>query len=163
MSLQYIIDGYNVINHPLFKERVNRKIKNQRFALLELIKRERLAGSSKNKITVVFDGYPNPKDTPDFGESEGGRCIVFSGRETADEQIKKMLEGAANPRNAVVVSDDKEVKFFARAAGGRTLSVEEFIGLRERKRANKDSSVEPELTYSQRYKITQELRKVWLE
>jgi predicted RNA-binding protein with PIN domain len=163
MSLQYIIDGYNITNHPLFKERVNSKIKNQRFALLELIKRERLAGSSKNKITVVFDGYPNPEDNPDFSESEAGRCIVFSRRETADERIKKMLEGAANPRNAVVVSDDKEVKFFAKAAGGRTLSVEEFIGRRERKRDNKDSSLEPELTYSQRYKITQELRKIWLE
>jgi len=161
MSLQYVIDGYNLINHPVFKEQANKKIKDRRFALLELIRTKRLCGSSKNKITVVFDGYPGLGDSQ--GLSEGGPKIgvIFSRKETADERIKKMVENSGNPRNTVVVSDDKEVKFFAGSLGAGTISVGEFIGQEESGREKE--ALKAELTYAQMHLINKELRKLWLK
>src|SRR3989338_5877343 len=123
MSLQYIIDGYNIINHPLFIQHASKKINDSRIALLEFIRTNRLCASPKNKITVVFDGSGlsgQISDKTDIG-------IIFSRRETADERIKRIVENIGNPKNIVVVSDDKEIKFFAQSCGARVLSVEEFI------------------------------------
>ena len=160
MSLQYIIDGYNITNHPLFKERINKKIKDHKLALLELIKREKLSGSPRNKITVVFDGYLDTRDNPTSGGTEC--CVVFSRKETADERIKKMVENSGNPKNTVVVSDDKEIRFFARAYAVRCSSVEEFIKCKVMPQ-RKEISPDAELSYSQMHAINQELKKLWLE
>ena len=57
MSLRYIIDGYNIINHPLFAK-TSRKSQDVRVALLNFLRVHKPCGSPKNKISVVFDGYP---------------------------------------------------------------------------------------------------------
>ena len=61
MSLRYAIDGYNIIKHPLFTQQAAKKIQDSRIFLLEFIRINRLCGSRKNKITVVFDGYPDSR------------------------------------------------------------------------------------------------------
>lgn len=119
-----------------------------------------MCGSPKNKITVVFDGYFNP---PGKTIEETGIDVVFSRRETADEKIKKIFESRGNPKNIVVVSDDKEIKFFVKSAGGRSLGIEEFINRKEKLQSRKRDLLKPELTYSQIYQINQELKKIWLK
>ena len=156
MSLQYIIDGYNIINHPLFKE--NQKIiKDSRAALLKIIKTKRLCGSPRNKVIIVFDGYPQ---TDKLEDAIGDLEVIFSRNNSADEKIKKMVENCANPKNIIVVSDDKEIKFFIRTCGARPMSAEEFLAHPE---AKHKEPVKPELTFTQMHKINQELRKLWLE
>ncbi|MBM3250334.1 MAG: NYN domain-containing protein, partial [Candidatus Omnitrophica bacterium] len=67
MSLQYVIDGYNIINHPQFS-RTQKSPEDPVGSLLWLIRSKRLTGSAKNKVIVVFDGYPKSVDA-DYGAS----------------------------------------------------------------------------------------------
>ncbi|MFN7171154.1 MAG: NYN domain-containing protein, partial [Candidatus Omnitrophota bacterium] len=94
--------------------------------------------------------------------------VVFTKTETADQYIKRLIEQKCNPKNTVVVSDDKEIRFFVRSCSGLVMTVEEFIQRRERlrlssKEASPGSTLKPELTYTQVQKINQELRKIWLK
>lgn len=157
MSLRYIVDGYNIINHPSFS-RANRNTCPQT-ALLNFIKKEGLAGSHKNKITVVFDGYP-PSENPVCGAD--GINSIFSRKISADEKIKQLVEETANRKNITVVSDDKEIRFAVRSLGASLLGAEEFINSKRKLYQDGDSS-KPEINYSQMHKINQELRKIWLK
>lgn len=127
---------------------------------MELIKAKKLCGSPNNKITVVFDGYAGSS-----GQELNGSDIrvVFSCKESADSRIKKMVEVHSNPKNVVVVSDDKEIKFFIRALGARPISVEEFICPKDKSQARQKDLLKTELTYTQMDAINQELKKIWLK
>lgn len=161
MSLQYIIDGYNIINHSLFAH-THKRIENPQKTLLEFIKIKRLCGSPKNKIIVVFDGY---SDTMSESKQNDNKInVIFSKKETADEKIKKIVEAHPNPKDIIVVSDDKEIMFFVKATGSRCIHVEEFINPRKNLPGfPKEDSYKPELTYSQAQRINQELKKIWLK
>lgn len=109
-------------------------------------------------MTIVFDGYP---DSQFPGGGFKGMNIIFSRRQSADERIKAIVERSAGARGIVVVSNDKEIKFFAKSLGARVLAVEEFIGRKEKKRTA-PQPLKPELSYSQMHSIERELRKLWL-
>lgn len=162
MSLQYVIDGYNIINHPLFSS-APRTSHGPQTSLVLFIQGKRLTGSSKNKLDVVFDGYP-PRQ---WGEEVAGDNlrIIFSRKTSADEKIKMIVEESANRRNIIVVSDDKEVRFMAKSQGARCLGVSEFIGAKEKAKLQNDSALgdsEEKVNYSQMAKINQELSRRWL-
>jgi len=159
MSLQYIIDGYNLIRHRSFKP--SQKIKELKIALLSFIRAKRLCGSPKNKIIIVFDGYC---DVAGLNEFDPGMDIVFSCDESADERIRKILAGAENPKELVVISDDREIVSFARDYGAVHMGIEQFINSKRNKhRVCGVDLVNPELTYTQIYEINKEMRKKWLE
>lgn len=88
--------------------------------------------------------------------------MIFSRKEVADNRIKKILEDLPNPKNAVVVSDDKEIRFFAKSLRANVIGVKEFISRQEKVPEDNKDALKPELTYSQMHKINQELRQVWL-
>lgn len=165
--MEYVIDGYNVVHHPLFGQ-IKRYHSDPRLTLVESLRIERLTGSQRNKIIVVFDGYP---DSSGGGYDESYARIVFSRQHTADERIIEIVERSPNPKNTVVVSDDKEIRFFIKQAGAKALSVEEFLNpifvkLNRAGPGGKKQESDPlgrELTYSQKHKINQELRKLWLK
>lgn len=92
---------------------------------------------------------------------DGNIKVIFSRNESADLRIKKIAELVANPKNLIVVSDDKEISFFIKSCGAKSISVEEFLGSKDK--AGKLSVLsEEELTYSQMHKINEELKKLWL-
>lgn len=163
MSLQYILDGNNIINHPSFTS-CNRQIRDSRASLLEYITIKRICGSSRNKIIVVFDGYPYSVNLRQINPEIS---VMFSKSVSADEKIKNILEKTANSKNTVVVSDDKEIIFFVKSVGSLSLSVEEFINpgakQRQKKSKEKEEFIKPELTYTQMEKINQELKKLWIK
>ncbi len=128
---------------------------------MDLIRINRLCGSPKNKVTVVFDGYPDYAFSNNLDRS--GIDVVFSRKETADERIRKIVENSANPKNMVVVSDDKEIRFFIKSIGAQPLAVEDFVAVKEVSRQQKQGLLEAELTHSQMHKINEELRKIWLK
>jgi predicted RNA-binding protein with PIN domain len=120
---------------------------------------------------VIFDGYPAPSFK--FGYDYSDIDAIFSKGITADEKIKVMLEKATNCRVIVVVSDDRQIKFFAKACRAKAIGVEEFVksaipdvnGLshKGKLKTQKSNLVKPELTYVQIDKINKELKKLWLK
>ena len=159
MPLQYVIDAYNTINHIQFSP-IRKKIKDPQRALLEFIKNRRFGRNSQSKITVVFDGYPKVS-AQNLAETDID--VIFSREETADARIKMMVEASKNPKNIVVVSDDREIIFFVKYVGCRSMGVEEFINPQVKPQRKKEDLIKPELNYSQISKINQELKALWLK
>lgn len=160
MSLHFVIDGYNIINHPQFR-RAHKSSPDERAALLSLIRRKKLTGSLKNKVTVVFDGYPDSRARP---LDESGILVIFSRRVSADEKIKMIVEQTAERKNIIAVSDDKEIRFTVKSLRAQALGVDEFFLAKEKpKNDRKGEMIEPELNYTQMQKINQELEKIWLK
>jgi len=158
MSIHYVIDGYNIIKHRLFKEKDN--LNESRIALASLIEDKRLCGGEKNKVTIVFDG-----SSAKFCAKSPAYCeFIFTENESADQRIKRLVADANNPKEITVVSDDKEIIFFIVALGAKPLGVDEFLGKEEKKfpKAREESS-ERKLTYTEMSKINAELKKLWLK
>jgi predicted RNA-binding protein with PIN domain len=159
MSLLFVIDGYNIINHTRFTP-ITKKTKDSQRALLDFIKTRKLAASPKNKVVVVFDGYPKLSNAKLEGDNV---TVIFSQGQKADAKIKKILESQGNPRNTIVISDDNQIKFFTRALGARSLAVEEFIGHKDRALSIEKDLLKTKLSYSQIHKINRELKAIWLK
>lgn len=162
MSLQYIIDGFNIINHPQFTRR-HKHSASPGVSLLTFIRANRLTGSPKNKVIIVFDGYPESGEYAGGAGQDSDFAVIFSRKISADEKIKKIVEESANRKNIVVVSDDREIGFMVKSLGACSIGVEKFIAQGEEsgERRKKDSQPQ-ELTYSQKHAIDKELRKLWL-
>ncbi|MDD2679266.1 MAG: NYN domain-containing protein [Candidatus Omnitrophica bacterium] len=159
MSLQYIIDGYNITNHPKFIKLIPKQYSDLRLALIQFLKMSRLCASPNNRCLVIFDGYADiPLDNLESGNIE----VAFSRRLSADERIKRLVESAGAPKNIIVVSDDKEIRFFVRSCGVKSMGVEDFLGAQERKTPRKNLVSEAEISHTQMHKINEELRKLWL-
>jgi len=161
MSLQYIIDAYNLTNHPAFKP-VSKSALNIQHALADFIKLNKLTGSRNNSLVLVFDGYPPPQE--DIPRQDGLLCM-FSRAQEADALIKKIVQESVSPKNIVVVSDDKEVRLTSRFFHAQICDIEEFIC---GKQGNKSKAlvwpetVDFKLGYAKMEKINAELRKKWL-
>ncbi|MEW6075167.1 MAG: NYN domain-containing protein [Candidatus Omnitrophota bacterium] len=162
MSLQYIIDGYNVVRHAAFTPPAHVRHKEPELLLAETIRIGKLCGSSRNTVMLVFDGYPRaPYQRKPHEEIE----VLYSHEESADERIKQLAAKAANPKNVIVVSDDREIRFFVRSLGVTMVSVEQFLTLKQKRRIARESeeSYKTNLTSSEMAHINKELRKLWLE
>ena len=158
MSLHYIVDGYNVVRHASFIVKGHAAPAEM---LIRCIRDRRLCGSMKNKVTLVFDGYPtmgNPL------QPQGECDVVFSQDESADDRIRHMVEHIPNPRIVIVVTDDRSVQFHAKAAGAAVLGVEAFLTARAQaeRAAQQKADRKPELSASDAARINKELRKLWL-
>jgi len=126
--------------------------------LIQFIISDKIFRNPRNSVTVIFDGYCH--DQRQYGDY--GVKVIFSGDISADDKIRQVIESSANRKNMVAVSDDKEIRLFARAFKVKAMAVDEFIP--EPVKANADDSVaKTDLTYTQIEKINKELRKLWLE
>ncbi len=162
MSLQYIIDAYNIINHPQFNH-CARKSHNIQSSLADFIRLNRLSGSIKNKVILVFDGYPPHGEK--MPEDEGLVC-VFSRMIEADEVIKRIVEESGQPRNIIVISDDKGVQSAVRYLSAKISGVEDFICGKKSERkfdANCRQRQDDKISYSKMQAINEELKKKWLK
>jgi predicted RNA-binding protein with PIN domain len=163
MSLLYIIDGYNAIKRsPLFKDKPLRVARTSFFSYLEL---NRPHGSQRNRLIVVFDGRPEV-----FGFKENHSFeVVFTSGESADEKIKLLVASQAQPKQIVVVTDDKELACGVRRSGAKIMGTQEFLAKKkssapkEKRPSGKVADeTKAELNIVQREKITEELRRIWL-
>jgi len=127
-----------------------------RQALLPFIRDKHLTGSSKNPIRIIFDGYPESG----FKAQEE---VIFSCDISADEKIVKLLEKSERRKEAVVVTDDRELRFLVRSLGAKVLSVEEFLLPLSSAGKKRKKETEPELSFTQKHAINAELRKLWLK
>jgi len=138
--------------------RTTKAVKDPKGALLELLKIKKLM--QKNTVMVVFDGFSGSLSGE--GRESGNTNIIYSCSVSADEKIRRMLEGAKNPANIVVVSDDKEVKLSARINRARSMGIEEFLAAPKPRPNRKEGLPEAELSAQECRKINDELEKLWL-
>ena len=159
MSLHYVIDGYNVIRHASFQSKGHLS---PAASLIQCIRHNRLCGSMKNRVTIVFDGYPT------MGNPSGpsGDCeVLFSQNLSADDLIRQIAEQAANPRTMIVITDDRSVQFHSKAAGASVTGVEEFLTAKAAANARRlrKADAKIELSSVDAATINKELRKLWLK
>lgn len=139
-------------------------LENSRDGLVRFITERRPHGSLRNSVTVVFDGSEEVCGLPVPGEVR----IYFSRGESADELIKRLLDEAANPRETVLVSDDRDLQYYARGCAAEVWSVERFVAQGRKATAPAQrpgaSGSQPEgkvISEVFREKVNRELEKRW--
>jgi predicted RNA-binding protein with PIN domain len=118
--MAYIIDGNNLIGSS---RDISLDDKDAREKLVNLIRKFQ---ESKNaKITVVFDGDPGGSQLKNAISAK--LTVVFPRYgNTADDEIKRILNGYHQPNDVVLVSSDRELKKFAKEKGAKTRNSIEF-------------------------------------
>ena len=168
MSIHFLIDGYNVINRVGSLKDLP-TLKDARISLVKLIQSRLPKSGKKYQVTIVFDGRDDI-DCLFSNQNKGPIKIIFSKGESADETIKRIVEGCANPREMVVVTDDKAIIFFTRSLGAKVMFIKEFLGQEQRQsykkvlrqREQRDAGlVKIELTSQQQEVINEELKRFW--
>ena len=157
MSLQYIIDGYNLLRHPLVSPASKPSLSPTENLVL-FISRRHLTGSEKNTVVIVFDGFASNASV----RYPSCYQILFSQDISADEKIKRLVEVSAMPKRIVVVSDDREIQSACRVYGVRIESIPVFLKIGEIKHgARKRSDENEKANCSDMERINRELRKKW--
>ena len=155
MALHYVLDGYNVIHQlpPL----ADLGPEDSRTGLIRMLQTLQPQGSFRNEVTVVFDGQ-----TVNVPPQSPGIRVLFSYEETADDVIKRLVDDAKNVRSLVVITDDRAIRYYSRAAGAGIKSVKEFFGSMKVKTSGPGTSDRKTISQSQEYGITQEMAQIWL-
>ena len=105
VSMNIIIDAYNIIKQIFTKDRVSEKERSWFLARLT-----QYASKKKHTIYIVFDGGPYERPTV---EKRGVIIRVFSGRHTsADEVIKTYIEEQVL-KPMLIVTTDRQINNFA--------------------------------------------------
>jgi len=159
MPLHYILDGYNIIKNSSFKR--IKKLKDQRVALLMMLKEKKAYLGKKSKITVVFDGKKDNFDIP-YRKDEDVE-IIFTHNESADDWIKDKVKSSKEAKDTVVVSDDKEIIFFVKSYVKSYMGVEEFMEKFSPSKAKPDDFIKPELSSKEILEINEELKRIWIK
>ena len=118
--MPYIIDGNNLIGSApdfSFEDTEARK------KLLYIVRKYQ--ESRNNNIILVFDGEP---ENGSYRQPLTNKFTVIYPRygNSADDEIRKLLNSYVDYRNVVLVSSDRELKTFARHKGARTVNSIEF-------------------------------------
>jgi len=148
------------------------KLEDQRQDFVRFIERCSPQGSSKNSVTIVFDGDPDIFS----GMKSTAATIVFSQGESADDKIRRIVAEADRPKNIVVVTDDRDIQYAVGALSAKAISVSQFlskgqpagkrkpIAQKNTKQAKKVSSEsEKYISKTDESNITSELGKIWLK
>ncbi|MGM0441684.1 MAG: NYN domain-containing protein [Elusimicrobiota bacterium] len=156
MSLHYLIDGYNFLHK--YSEKFPGNLRKSREKFIKKIKKTRPEGSSRNKITVVFDGQPGIN----FPSEKGLNVIFTSGRE-ADDIICDIVEESSNPKRIKVITEDNFLKRRVKEKGARIMKLQKFyvrIFPQKRERKYTDTG-EPDPKTKE--KINRDLFKEWID
>lgn len=152
--LHFIVDGYNLIkrNNQLKKL----ELKSARQKSIEILQKIQGNLSSRNKITIVFDGI----DKVYSSVSQTSVKVVFSRQEDADTLIKRMVEKESYPSRIVVVTADKAIIYYIKRRGARAMEPEKFLKkfLRE-KPLEREENIK--IDYKSSQEINQELIEFW--
>jgi predicted RNA-binding protein with PIN domain len=130
--MYFLIDGYNL----LFRLHESKKsLQFQRQTIIRSLQKEfkclHLEG------TIVFDGR-HRQDEQSGLSYHSPLIIAYSHKgQTADQAIIEKLETASVPSQITVVTDDKFLATTARGLKARTLGLQAFIVLLEKKQAKK--------------------------
>jgi len=148
----YFIDGYNVIRAS--DALSAGALRDQREKLVRFIDEKRPQGSANHAVTVVFDGQPDVSSPPMNTRTR----VLFSRYTDADAVIKEQVDALGNPRDAVVVTNDRAIQKWVRGAGAKILSCEEFLAAGAGKPPpRRGQTLDPQTAHD----INEELKKLW--
>jgi len=129
--MHYYIDGYNLMFRVL---RAGDDLAIQREQVIEEIYRK--VSFVGLDVTIVFDSQYNPSEST--RSNLRAMAIHFTDHaETADDYILSELKTDTQPFNHTVVTSDKKLAYLARLRSAKTESVEEFMGLLNKRYKNK--------------------------
>lgn len=162
MSLTFIVDGYNAMERSgIFKRK---SFMDGRAAFVSYLDHHGLKGSERNRLVVVFDG----KEDVFAPRMDCSFEVIFTKGESADDKIKEMVAHSSEPKNIVVVTDDKGIISVVRRYGVGIKSTTEFLNKKKGRRmlarngAVSGSEHKIDLNIVQRDAITEELKGIWL-
>jgi predicted RNA-binding protein with PIN domain len=117
----YFVDGYNVIYQS---ETLSAgSLRDRREKLLRFIEDRHPQGSATHAVTVIFDGRQDVSSPPWPGPTR----VIFSPGKDADQVIKNLVDDLTNPRDAVVVTDDRAIQRWVRGVGARIVGARAFL------------------------------------
>jgi predicted RNA-binding protein with PIN domain len=116
----YIIDGNNLIGKIGTLQKLQKKNKQSSREKLAFILESYFLGKPNNRVSLHYDGFA--------GQSINVQNIriIYSGKKTADDEIKSQIEQEKNRRNLIVVSSDHNLIEFARVCGCGWKACEDF-------------------------------------
>lgn len=152
--LLYIIDGFNLVHKiPSVK-----KSDIPQLELIHYIKNNKLTGSHNNKVVIVFDGALQME-----AKKEAEFEVIFSAERSADDLIKLRIDKIKSSKyplsEVIVVSDDREIRDYAKKQGAVSERAGDFI--KPAKKIVKEES--KDISYPLQKEITDEMRKIWLK
>lgn len=109
-----IIDGHNLLNK--IPEIKNLYRQDSGKAITKLFNAIKSSLKHKEKLILVLDGFGNQQN----------QYILYSGKISADEVIRKFIEENYQKSIIKVVSSDREISNLAKACGCDTILSEEF-------------------------------------
>ena len=116
----YIIDGNNLIGKISALQKLQKKNKQSSRQKLAFILESYFIGKPNNRVSLHYDGFPG-----DSIKVQAVR-IIYSGKKTADDEMKSQIEQEKNRRNVIVVSSDRNLKDFASVCGCDWKACEDF-------------------------------------
>ena len=116
----FIIDGNNLIGKIASLHKLQQKVKQSSREKLAFILESYFIGKPNNKVSLHYDGF----------EGQSIRLqrirIIYSGKRTADDEIKSQIEQEKNRRTIIVISSDRNLKDFASVCDCDWMSCEDF-------------------------------------
>ena len=165
--MHFILDGYNMAMRlpELFKKSDALSFEPTREGLVQFLIRYRPQGNSKNRTTIVFDGYAALKVDWNQLRQEAIQ-IIFSEEESADDRIVSMIGEEGHSPQTLVVTDDRELSLRVRDRQAKVMTIQEFVEkIVEKHKKTEAVHEEPKkkLTAAEEQKITEELKKIWIK
>lgn len=123
----YLIDGYNVIHKcPQLRPLTRTNFEASRDTLIDRV--ARYCSLTGHHAKIIFDGRGHRQEPspPDCGTA-GVEIIYSPGHHTADTLIERIVYGAANRRDYIVVSGDRGIRDLVRGLGGMTMIPDSFL------------------------------------
>ncbi len=121
-----IIDGNNLLHTLPRAERSRRDVRRR---ALDAVRHEGI------QLTVVFDGPP-PEGSPAV-EHLGTVTVRYSGAETADAVIVRLVPAGKQAANWVVITDDRGLQNAVKERGATVRSLREWRSRRPKRRPQK--------------------------
>lgn len=157
--MHFLIDGYNLMKkmqlpkcHEFEEERNEFLLELKRFSMMQ---------SQRNMITVVFDGSPRYMHYQDL--SKDNISVRFSLDVEADDIIIEKVENAQNPKQLVIVTEDRRIINAVKDFGVRILKSSDFISQLAQKKLKKESRAAGSdyVTEINKQAINNEILNVW--
>jgi predicted RNA-binding protein with PIN domain len=118
--MAYIVDGNNVMGQT---PGWHRDKSGARRRLLE--KLAAFARIKKARVTVVFDGAPDP-NVPEGSAFRGVKVLYAERGSDADTRIERLVGSSADPRGLTVITSDRHLGFLVRSLGATVVRSGQF-------------------------------------
>lgn len=146
MPSTYIVDGYNVIFHIIYKDRsflplIAHETERNRNLLIDRL--ATFCNAGEDRVIVVFDGQGSQGEAIAPVPGVSLEIRYAPGHKTADAVIERMVTQSPNRRDWTVVTADNGVRMHCRGSGSLVMSPQNFIHEVREKIKNLDVFMRP--------------------